>query len=80
LVVFVHYATHHPTYTYAFWSPKTGNILYRQDAIFLVDVFPLRWGDATATGGNGDLLVPYAPERAPATIRHGVDPDYSFAE
>ena len=29
LVVFVHYAMHHPTYTYAFWSPKTGRILYR---------------------------------------------------
>ena len=42
LVVFIHYATQHPTYTYAFWSPRTGKILFRQDAIFLVDVFPLR--------------------------------------
>ena len=44
LVVFAHYAQQHPTYTYAFWSPRTGRILYRRVAIFLVDVFPLRWG------------------------------------
>ncbi len=42
LLVFIHYATAHPLYTYAFYSPRTKRVLYRQDAIFLVTTFPLR--------------------------------------
>ena len=80
LMVFIHYATQHPTYTYAFWSPRTGRVLYRQDAIFLVDVFPLRWGAETVTSSDGDLLVPYACERSPTTMRAGTPPKHSFGE
>lgn len=68
LVVFAHYATQHPTFTYAFWSPRTGRILYRRDAIFLVDVFPLRWGH-NAGCKDGSMIVPYACERAPLSMR-----------
>jgi hypothetical protein len=42
LVIFVHYAENHPHETYAFYSPATKRILYRQDCVFLVDVFPMR--------------------------------------
>ena len=80
LVVFLHYATQHPTYTYCFWSPRTGKLLYRQDAIFLVDVFPLRWGSESSSCQDGALLIPYACERAPASVRQGGDVDLSFAD
>jgi hypothetical protein len=68
LVVLAHYATQHPTFTYAFWSPRTGKILYRRDAIFLVDVFPMRWG-RTSGCLDGAMIVPYACERAPISMR-----------
>ncbi len=42
LLIFVHYATSHPLYTYAFYSPRSKRILFRQDAIFLVGTFPMR--------------------------------------
>jgi hypothetical protein len=42
LLVFLHYATCHPIYTYAFYSPRTKRVLYRQDCIFLVNTFPMR--------------------------------------
>ncbi len=38
LMIFIHYATSHPTYTYSFYSPRTKKVLFRQDAIFLVIV------------------------------------------
>ena len=78
LMVFIHYATQHPTYTYAFWSPRTGRVFYRQDAIFLVDVFPLRWGNKTVTSSTGDLLIPYVCERSPTSIRTGTPKKHSF--
>jgi hypothetical protein len=34
LMIFVHYATSHPLYTYAFISPRSKRVIYRQDAIF----------------------------------------------
>jgi hypothetical protein len=40
LMIFIHYATSHPLYTYAFFSPRTKRVIYRQDAIFLVNTFP----------------------------------------
>ena len=33
LMVFIHYADEHPLYTYAFYSPRTKRVLYRQDCI-----------------------------------------------
>jgi hypothetical protein len=35
LLVFIHYATSHPLYTYAFFSPRSKRVLFPQDAIFL---------------------------------------------
>ena len=68
LVAFAHCATQHPTFTCAFWSPRTGRILYRRDAIFLVDVFPLSWGHNTGCK-DGSMIVPCARERAPLSMR-----------
>jgi hypothetical protein len=48
LMVFVHYATSHPMYTYAFYSPRTKCIVSRQDAIFLVNHFPMRMARTAA--------------------------------
>jgi hypothetical protein len=42
LMIFLHYADEHPMFTYAFFSPRTKRVLYRQDAIFLPAVFPMR--------------------------------------
>jgi hypothetical protein len=39
LMIFAHYATQHPLYTYAVYSPRTKKILYRQDCIFLTNYF-----------------------------------------
>ena len=33
MVIFVHYAQDHPLYTYAFFSPRTKRILFRQDGL-----------------------------------------------
>jgi hypothetical protein len=42
LMIFMHYADRHPLFTYAFYSPKTKRIVFRQDCIFLPTVFPMR--------------------------------------
>jgi hypothetical protein len=58
MVIFVHYAQDHPLYTYAFFSPRTKRILFRQDCIFLPEVFPMR--EARAKGGfmsDGENLM-----------------------
>jgi hypothetical protein len=58
LLIFLHYATSHPLYTYAFVSPRSKRVLYRQDAIFLVTTFPMR--SARANSGlptDGEPLV-----------------------
>jgi hypothetical protein len=78
LVVFAHYATQHPTYCYAFWNPRTGRIVYRRDAIFLVDVFPMRWGQKPGCK-DGAMVTPYKCERAPSSMRGEEDdfPDWA---
>jgi hypothetical protein len=48
LLVFLHYATSHPIYTYAFYSPRTKRVLFRQDCIFLVNPFPMRMARVAA--------------------------------
>jgi hypothetical protein len=59
LLIFIHYATSHPLYTYAFYSPRTKRVLYRQDAIFLVTLFPMRLArTASGISADGDTLVP----------------------
>ena len=58
LLSFLHYATSHPLYTYAFFSPHSKRVLYCQDAIFLVTTFPMR--SARANSGlptDGEPLV-----------------------
>ena len=59
LVIFIHYAESHPIYTYAFYSPRTKRVLYRQDAIFLVNQhFPMRAARvATGLPASGEPLV-----------------------
>ena len=60
MLIFIHYALDHPLYTYAFFSPRTKRILFRQDCIFLPEVFPMR--EARARVGllpEGESLVTY---------------------
>ncbi len=60
LTVFLHYAINHPLYTYAVYSPKTKRVLFRQDVIFLTNVFPMR--EARVMGKlepDGDKLITY---------------------
>ena len=78
LMIFVHYANQHPLYTYAVYSPRTKRILYRQDCIFLTNLFPMR--NARAAEGlsvEGDVIVPY---RSPVSVRHGCQEDLSFRD
>jgi hypothetical protein len=59
-MVFVHYAVSHPLYTYAFSSPRTKRILYRQDAIFLITHFPMRMARlASGLDSNGEAFAPF---------------------
>jgi hypothetical protein len=39
LLLFMHYADQHPLFTYAFYSPKTKRLVYRQDCIFYPQFF-----------------------------------------
>ncbi len=41
LLIFLHYAISHPLYTYAFFSPRSKRVIYRQDAIFLITTFSM---------------------------------------
>ena len=64
LLIFIHYAMRHPLYTYALYSPKTKRILYRQDVIFLTNIFPMR--EARMKGGmnpEGEEIVAYRAVR-----------------
>jgi hypothetical protein len=67
LMIFAHYANQHPLYTYAVYSPRTKRLLYRQDCIFLTNLFPMR--DVRAKQGmqiDGDVIIPY---RSPSIIK-----------
>ena len=64
LLIFIHYAMRHPLYTYALYSPKTKRILFRQDVIFLTNVFPMR--EARMKGGmnpEGEEIIAYRAAR-----------------
>ena len=79
MVIFVHYAENHPHSTYAFYSPATKRILYRQDCIFLVDVFPMRKARLSAgLSQDGDILVPYKCRRPPHSILVNAPSEFSF--
>jgi hypothetical protein len=76
LMIFLHYADEHPMFTYAFFSPRTKRVLYRQDAIFLPTLFPMRVArQASGLAVEGEALVTF---RSPATLRDGSDPELSF--
>jgi hypothetical protein len=60
IMIFLHYATSHPIYTYAFYSPLTKQVVYRQDCIFLVTTFPMREARTRAGSSvSGDSFVPF---------------------
>ncbi len=42
LMIFLHYVDEYPMFMYAFFSPRTKRVIYRQDAIFLPAIFSLR--------------------------------------
>jgi hypothetical protein len=76
LLIFLHYAPDHPFFTYAFFSPRTKRVLFRQDCIFLTSVFPMR--EARVHSGMapaGDTLV---TQRSSQSVRDGCPSDLSF--
>ncbi len=76
LMIFLHYADEHPMFTYAFFSPRTKRVLYRQDAIFLPTLFPMRLArQASGLEANGEALTTF---RSPASLRDGSPPELSF--
>jgi hypothetical protein len=78
LTIFIHYANQHPLYTYAVYSPRTKRVLYRQDCIFLTNLFPMR--NARATEGlcvDGETIIPY---RSPDSVRAGSMEELSFKD
>ncbi len=76
LLVFVHYADEHPLYTYAFYSPRTKRVLFRQDCIFLPSVFPMRIArQAAGLNPSGEPIVPF---RSPLCLNGEADSHHSF--
>jgi hypothetical protein len=70
MMIFVHYAQKHPLYTYALFSPRSKRVVYRQDVIFLPNVFPMR--EARMKGGlvpDGEALVAYRSPSRPGAQR-----------
>jgi hypothetical protein len=60
MMIFIHYALDHPLYTYAFFSPRTKRVVFRQDVIFLPSTFPMR--EARTRVGmipDGEILTAY---------------------
>ena len=66
MLIFIHYALDHPLYTYAFFSPRTKRVVFRQDCIFLPATFPMR--EARTRVGlipDGEILVTYRSQHGP---------------
>jgi hypothetical protein len=64
MLIFIHYAMLHTLYTYALYSPRTKKVLFRQDVIFLTNVFPMR--EARAKSGlepDGASLIVYRSQK-----------------
>ena len=78
LMVFIHYADEHPLYTYAFYSPRTKRVLFRQDCIFLTGVFPMRLArQASGLSQEGEPILPF---RSPLCMRGDYDSPHSFRD
>ncbi len=78
LMIFVHYADEHPMFTYAFYSPRTKRVLYRQDAICLPTLFPMRLArQVSGLEPEGETLITF---RSPASLRNGSSPELSFGD
>ena len=78
MVIFIHYALDHPLYTYAFYSPRTRKVLFRQDCIFLPGTFPMR--EARTRVGlipEGEILLTYRAPDVPGVPR---EEDMSFGK
>ena len=78
MMIFIHYALDHPLYTYAFFSPRTKRVIFRQDAIFLPSTFPMR--EARTRVGmipEGEILKAYRPR---SVLGKDEDGDVSFGE
>ncbi len=78
LMIFIHYASQHPLYTYAVYSPRTRRVLFRQDCIFLTNLFPMRTARAREglnLEGDSISIIPY---RSPISVRHRGDDTLSF--
>jgi hypothetical protein len=77
MMVFIHYALDHPLYTYAFFSPRTKKVVFRQDVIFLPATFPMR--EARTRVGmipDGEILTAYRPR----SVFEEENVDVSFGE
>jgi hypothetical protein len=76
LMIFLRYADDHPLFTYAFFSPRTKRVLYRQDAIFLTTLFPMRAArEASGLDAGGERLVTF---RSPISLRDVSPLEFSF--
>jgi hypothetical protein len=76
MMIFVHYALNHPLYTYALFSPRSKRVVYRQDVIFLPNVFPMR--EARTRMGlepDGESVIAY---RSPQLQGQTKDDETSF--
>ena len=76
MVIFIHYAQDHPLYTYAFFSPRTKRVIFRQDCIFLPEIFPMR--ETRVKVGllpEGENLMVYKPRPIYGKSRMGSDED-----
>jgi hypothetical protein len=72
MMIFVHYAQDHPLYTYAVFSPRTKRVLYRQDCIFLPEIFPMRMARIMdGKDPDGASLVAY--RHRPVWDSHGTE-------
>ncbi len=78
LMIFAHYANQHPLYTYAVYSPRSKRILFRQDCIFLTNLFPMRTvRSREGLQVDGDVIIPY---RSSLSVRNDGDEDLSFKD
>ena len=81
LMILAHYAIQHPLYTYAVYSPKTKRLVYRQDCIFITNVFPMRNArTAAAMDPDGNILDAYQISRSPLSMRESAPAELSFGE
>ena len=78
MMIFIHYAVNHPLYTYAVFSPRTKKVLFRQDVLFLPNVFPMREARIkSGLGPEGESLVVY---RSPQVPGGKMESETSFGE